>query len=131
MNLSEWTSAFIDYLNSFKRDMTKKFAEGNIITCEHEGKGIVEYIVMERLENSVLERLGDKAVLVTLNTGENLKFMIENWPKLSSNTTLKVIFANPKINMQWSIMPHLHHKFADPASLKTGLKSLFSSVPEV
>lgn len=131
MNLLEWTSAFIDYMNSFKRDITNKKVEKNIIICKHSEKGTIKYIIEETLTQAVFEKFEGKIVLITLNSKHNLKFLVENWQKFSENNSLKIIFVNPKLNLQWSIVPYLHHKFADPDSLKTGIESLFSSVPEI
>ena len=131
MDLVEWTSAFIDNLNSYKRDLEKKEINGNIIECMYNGKGSVKYIVEPELKEEVMDKLQGSVVLVCLNKKENLVFMAKNWDNFIKNSKLKVIFSNPKANQQWSLIPYVHNKICEPASLRLGLKSIFESVPEI
>ncbi len=130
MELIEWTSMFIDNFNSFRRDLEKKEIKQNEIDCIYKVKGEVNYIVEPDLKDDVLVKLEGNCVLVCLNKKENLFFVINNWNVLIKNPKLKIIFSNPKINQQWSLIPFTHHGISDPKSLKLGLKSIFDSVPE-
>lgn len=131
MELIEWASHYIDYANSFKKDLLSKKNEGNKIECEYKVKGKVTYIVAEHLdENTVKESLNGNIVIVTLNRKENAKYMLEKWQDYIKNKALKIMFSNPTLNLQWTVIPYLHNNFTDPAALKTGIKTLFESIPE-
>ncbi len=132
MDLVEWASAFIDNLNMFRKDLEKKVITGNEIRCTYKSKGEHKYIIVPELKKEILEKVKNGMItLVCLNTKENLVFMINNWQDLIKNQKLKVIFANPKLNLQWCLIPYTHNMISDSSSLKLGLKSIFESVPEV
>ena len=131
MNLLDWTQAYISYLNSFRNNIVSKDVKENSVVCEYKDKGTITYQVHENLADFKDDEVKDNSILVCLNNKTNLNYMIDNWPKFIKVKTLKLIFANPKHNLQWSILPYTHNKFSDPVTLKTGLKSLFSSVPSV
>ena len=130
MKLIEWLDSYIVYLNSFKGTLLSKKTDQNEVICEYKDKGIVTYIVKENLDLN-LDLKQDKLIIICLNSKNNLKFLTENWNKFIGNKTLKIMFVNPDLNLQWSLIPYLHNKFGDPASLKLGLKSLFGSIPEI
>jgi hypothetical protein len=128
MNLKEWAESYIDYLNTYKKNLKNKLIKEDYIECEYSDKGKIIYYIYNTLENPFF---GENHVIICLNTKKNLDFLVKNWKKFLEYKKLKVIFSNPKLNLQWSIIPYLHNMYGDPESLKTGLKSLFSSIPEV
>ena len=132
MELIEWTSAFIDNLNFFRHDLIQKEMKEKEIICQYKNKGELKYIVEAELNKGILEKIKNgNLVLVCLNSKENLLFMINNWEDLIKNSRLKVIFSNPGLNLQWSLIPYTHNMISDNGSLKLGLKGLFESVPSV
>jgi len=127
-----WTSAFIDNLNFFRHDLLNKVIKENIIICEHKNKGELKYVVEPELKKETIEKIKKgNIVLVCLNSKDNFLFMLNNWEEFIKNSGLKVIFSNPGLNLQWSIIPHTHDMISDNSSLKLGLKSIFESVPAV
>jgi hypothetical protein len=130
MELIDWTSAFIDNLNSFRHDLENKEVKVCEINCVYKGKGHVRYIAQAELGPDILTKLEGQVVLVCLNKKENLVFVISNWQHLIKNPKLKIVFANPNINQQWSLIPYTHNAISDPKSLKLGLKSIFDTIPE-
>ena len=128
MNLTEWTVIFID--NS--SDIISKDVKENEIICISKKKGVVKYIIQPLLGNEIMQKIKEGQIcIVCLNSKTNLRFLIENWPELIKNPGLKIIFANPELNMQWIIIPYVHNMVSDPSTLKLGLKSIFESVPEI
>jgi len=127
MNLKEWTEAYIDYLNSYKKNLKSKIIKDNSIECEYFDKGKIHYIICEELD---ICNYVTNSVIVCLNTKQNLKFLIERWKNFTKHEKLKIVFTNPKLNRQWSIIPYIHQKYNDKKNLKNGLKSLFISIPE-
>ncbi|MBN2367935.1 hypothetical protein JXC34_02875 [Candidatus Woesearchaeota archaeon] len=131
MDLVEWTERFIEYRDSFKGEISDKTVSGKEITCRlKEGSSHI-YVVMDELQKEIFEKISSgRITVVCLNRKSNLKFLIEYWDKFIKNSKLKVLFANPNTNQQWSIIPYTHNLISDPDSLKLGLKSMFESLPE-
>lgn len=130
MNIIEWTVSYIEYVNSFKGTLEEKSILDNKILCKYSDKGKVIFYANEDL-NLEFDKNFEHNVFVCLNKKENLNFLIEHWKEFVNNKNFKIIFTNPKENLQWAIVPYIHDKFNDTDGLKTGLKSLFSSVPSV
>ncbi|MBT3721137.1 hypothetical protein HN789_04985 [archaeon] len=128
MNLKAWTSSYIDYLDSFKKSLVSKNDKENIIDCEYSDKGKINYVICEDLNFC---KYNENSVIICLNSKKNLDVLISKWNDFSKNIKLKIVFANPIQNLQWSIIPYLHNKYGDPESLKVGLKSLFNSIPKI
>jgi len=131
MNLTEWTQAYISYLNSFRNNLISREVKENVFVCEYKDKGKIIYVVHENLNEFDKKDIKENSVLVCLNTKVNLNYLIENWNNYIKFRTLKIIFSNPNLNLQWTILPYTHNRFSDPKNLKNGLKSIFSSVPSV
>jgi len=131
MNLTEWTSAYISYLNSFRNNLISKDVKENSVLCEYKDKGKIIYVVHDNLNEFDKKDIKENSVLVCLNTKVNLNYLIENWGNYIKFRTLKIIFSNPNLNLQWTILPYTHNRFSDPDNLKNGLKSIFSSIPSV
>lgn len=128
MDLKDWTISYIEYLNVYKRTLKSKTIKNNIIECVYSDKGEINYIICEKLEECEFD---NKSILVCLNTKQNLNALIEKWPEFIKFEKLKIIFVNPDVNLQWSLIPYLHHKYNDEATLKIGLKTLFDSIPSI
>ncbi len=128
MDIRDWTVNYIEYLNSYKKTLESKKLLGNKIECKYSDRGVIKYVIDETLENC---KYDDNTIIVCLNTNKNLKTLIQSWKEYVKHQKLKIIFVNPDLNLQWSIIPYLHHKYNEESSLEKGLKSLFSSVPSV
>lgn len=87
--------------------------------------------IFENVKKS--NELFDSVSLVVLNTKENLNKILEAWEKLSQLAKLSIYFVNPDSNSdkRWIICPYTHSRITERSSLKTGLKSIFSTVEEV
>ena len=130
MKLIEWLDSYINYLYSFKGNLVMKKTRQNKVICEYKDKGTVTYFVKENLDLNI-DLKQDHLIIICLNSKNNLNFLTENWTKFITNNTLKVMFVNSTLNLQWTVIPYLHNRFTDPVSLKQGLKSLSESIPEV
>lgn len=67
--------------------------------------------------------------IITYNTKENFSSLLTLWNALCE-THYKLIFANPKTNERWVLVPLHHNKIADEESFQLGLESMFSSISE-
>lgn len=73
----------------------------------------------------------DKFVMiVSFNTKENIKLLIDNWKQLTDYPKLSFVFVNPfsMNDKKWLIYPWTHNRIADPDSLKTGIKSMADGI---
>lgn len=71
-----------------------------------------------------------EAIVVVLNTEENLKILIEKWQSLKKFPKLSFYFVNPNSSMEkkWIINPYIHSRWCDESTLKMGLRSMFETV---
>ena len=126
MDLKEWTESYIDYLNVYKRNLKSKTIKNDFIECDYSDKGKIIYVICEKLDSC---KYDNDSIIICSNTKQNLNTLIEKWSEFIKYQKLKIVFVNPKINLQWSLIPYLHHKYNDEANLKNGLKTLFDSIP--
>ncbi|MBI2133309.1 hypothetical protein HYU11_01360 [Candidatus Woesearchaeota archaeon] len=77
-------------------------------------------------------RAADNSTIVTFNTKENLKSLTEKWGNLAEKK-LTLIMVNPfsKPEEKWIIVPHVHEKICDKASLRQGLKTMHETAGAV
>lgn len=94
----------------------------------------VELAAQVKLDENALENLGKmkNPAIVTLNTKDNLNFLLKKWDEIAKHVQLTLYFTNPfsKTERIWTIMPHMHSRIADPQSLKLGLTTMFENVEE-
>lgn len=90
-----------------------------------------EYFLIDNLEyvNPEFFKDKDKLTIITLNTKQNLKSLLELW-NVFIKLDIVVIFANPDYGEKWILRPKVHNLVSDQSTLKLGLESIFSGVPE-
>ena len=92
------------------------------------------FLVRPSLDNSSIDEIDDKNIsIVTLNSKNNFKFLIENWNKLIKFEKLILFFVNPfsEPDKKWFISPYMHNKICDKDSFKLGLKTMFGTVETI
>ena len=134
--LIEWT---FNYLKN--KDILLK----NIVSIERNKGGLhvtfknrEEFFIIKPIITNVEEiiqeiREKQSLTLITLNSKENFKFLVDNWKRFIDYQQFTVIFINPfsSLDKKWSINPYTHYKICDDASLKNGLKSMFNTVEPI
>lgn len=129
-DLHDWAEAYLRHRDIFERKIER-------LESQEHGFRIVEKdgtkrhcFVKEVLTDELLPLLEDHLVIVNRNRQENLEWVLRHWDALSKLPRLRIVFANVAKNEKWVLMPYSHDRVADPESLREGLESLFSSVPE-
>ena len=122
MDLLTWTKNFIEYKNSFQRDVIniKKTNIGYEVDTKN---GVIDYVVLENLS---MQDFNSQRI-VCLNTKENVVWLANNWDKISQTNAI-FLFVDPKNNEHWTIRPKHHNLIADKTNLKTGLLALMESI---
>jgi hypothetical protein len=80
-----------------------------------------------------LAQLKDKhVVLVTVNTRENVDFLITHWDELARYPHLSIYFVNPhsSLDKRWVIFPATHDRITERKALRKGLESLYATVEQ-
>ena len=130
LKILEWTQEYLKYKDMVQRKIqTIKKINDEELVCELKNGEQKHYICVNTLDDSILEKLKNKNVSC-LNTKQNLNWVITNWNNLKKENTV-FFFANPKKAMHWSVNPKVHDGVTDKATIKTGLKTLFDTIPEV
>ena len=129
MTLTEWLTIYLKYKDSIhKRIENIELSEsGNLIVTKKDSTKEI-YTCMPDLNILNLANLGD-AKIVCLNKKANVDWLINNW-ELVKDKKITIIFVNIEKAESWSINTYMHHNVTEKPALKTGLLSLFSTVPE-
>ena len=96
------------------------------VTFVHEHK-THHFLISPELK---VPRARDVYTVACHNSRDNVIYLIKHW-KDFLQPNLSVLFVNVRRNKSWQVIPKLHDSIADPASLKTGLMTMFYEVPEV
>lgn len=103
-----------------------------IIVVKHKTKKQIILIQPFIRNKNLLKSISNKdhITILTLNTKENLDFVMNNWKQLVKNPKLNIYFVNPfsKMEKKWVIFPYTHNLVSDKASLRQGILSLFNTV---
>jgi hypothetical protein len=131
MNLVDWAVAFIKYKDAVMRRTVSIIPDktNNCVNITLKSGAFEKYVCYDSLSNLNIGSLKDEKI-VCLNKKENLDFLIKNWEAIVS-TKVTVLFVNPSRSESWAVNPALHHAVTEKSALKTGLKALFDTVPEV
>jgi len=138
-NLADWTINFLknkDILLKKISSIDKDSKESDLIVSYKDSKKH-HFFILENLND--INQLLDKFEydfyfsIITINSKENLDILLENWEKLSPFENLTIYFVNPfsLLENKWVVQPHTHDKVSEPESIKSGLKTLFSSVDNI
>lgn len=125
MELSEWLTIYLKHQDMMKKTIKSIEVDGSAVLVEKDS-GVDEWLVEEELDLNN----PDVAGIVTLNTKKNLKTLLAHWSAVSDKN-IKIIFANPKTNEKWLVVPNHHSRVVDEKHLKKGLESLFSGISEI
>ncbi len=137
--LKDWAITYIKSRDIILRRISAIEDKGDYFLVSHKDESHVVVIVRDVLSGFAelmpriqeLEKLhrANKVTVIIYNNELNFKHLVTAWSELIQHSLLTIIFANPALNEKWSISPTIHHKIADPLSLKQGLRAIFESVP--
>lgn len=126
MTLQEWTAHFA---------RRRAHTMGGIVETAGDsvrlvGKGATQvFVVRDRLSPDLLTlKLAGQTVVVCQYCEPNFEFVVAHFEALAAHDQLSFIFVNETAHETWRIKPALHAKFADPATLKQGLRTSFDAV---
>jgi len=130
MTLLEWTTAYIKYKDSIKGKIKDLTADVNTNKIKVSFKDNTEeiYLCVPSLESLKMDNLSDEKI-VCFNKKENLNWLTSKWESIKDKKCV-FLFVNTKKSENWAINPRVHSSITDKSALKSGLKSLFESVPE-
>ena len=126
MDLREWTVLYVQHKDVLLRELEGYTEEGDRITFSFKNHELLAF-PWERL--SVPDASG-KVLVVTLQTEENISFLINHWQEFAAHPDLTVVFANPDLNEKWSLRPAAHARIAE-GNIEQGIRSLAQGVPTV
>jgi hypothetical protein len=126
MNLREWMVLYVKHKDLLARKLQSVEEKKDCVVFHFKDHDLVAY-AQDRL--SLLSAEG-RTLIVTLNTKENIDFMIHHFADFSKHSGITVIFANPELNEKWIIVPHTHSRIVD-GDIKQGINTMAESVPLV
>ncbi|MFH1211692.1 MAG: hypothetical protein V1659_02065 [Candidatus Woesearchaeota archaeon] len=129
MTMIEWAVNYVKNKDLFKRELVDFRIEQNTVLFEFKNKKNI-FIIADLLDSESIKPKEFPSTIVCLNKKDNLEFLIKNWSAFAAQKELMVIFVNPAANEKWIIKPHIHDQITEKESLRTGLQSMFETVPE-
>jgi hypothetical protein len=137
--LKQWMLQFIKSRDAFFKRIA--FIENPVQNADfmvtHKDGRQHFYIILPSLENVQQAlapfRYEQHIAIVTLNNRQNRQKLTELWNFLVQFKLLTIYFVNPFSNgeKKWVLMPHMHAKVCDDASLTTGFNSLSELVGDI
>lgn len=134
--ITDWAVNYEKHRDMIKKEIEKlEIKEDEIAICLKERKRYI--LVIPKMEDAESLRVKIKELqnvtVVTINSKDNLQFIIDNWKKFTDIKGLAIIFINPFSNTdnKWIIKPYVHQLIAENKALKKGLKSMFSMVEPI
>jgi hypothetical protein len=128
--LAEWTVHYVKNKDLTFRKLVKfeEHPKEEMIEFEFKDKKVAHFI-LDKVTDKVLDLVKghEHKVIVCLNNEENFKFLIKDWKKVSEIRNLSFLFVNLKGNDKWVINPHTHSMIADPASIESGLRTMYDT----
>ena len=76
---------------------------------------------------------GKSVTIITLNSEQNMDFLIDNWKLIIDSPELTIMFINPfsLTDHRWIIRPYVHNKITENSVLKKGIKTMFETVAPI
>lgn len=124
-SMKEWAISYFKHRDLFERKIAKIEEESGMLVINNKD-GTKKQCVVQQEVSCV-----DADIIVTANTKQNLDYLLAHWDKFVAKEGQKIIFANPKTNEKWIIVPSNHARVAEKESLRAGLETMFSEVTEV
>ncbi len=124
MNLSEWLTIYIKHKDIMEKKLVSIDESKEKIFFKYTYKNVTG-VPMDKLE---LPSTEGETVVATLNTKDNVQFLIDNWTEFEKIPSLTLIFVHIKTNEKWLIRPHIH-KHIQEGKVELGIWSLAQSVP--
>ncbi len=123
MDLVEWTVLYVKHKDVLTKKIVDVKNEKDHFLFTYKD-GPVKVYALEKLN---VPAINTKAIIATLQTKENVDFLIKHWKEFSSHQGLTMVFVNLKTQEKWLIHPHTHSQISE-AKFELGVKSLASSV---
>lgn len=128
VDLLEWCEHYIRSRDAMERKLVKLERVGESILATYKDRA-VRWLPMAQLAVPA-ENEGNVSV-VTLQTQANFNTLVSEFAVLAENPGLTILFINPSLNEKWVLKPAVHASVADKSTLKSGLQTLYQTVPPV
>jgi hypothetical protein len=109
MTLREWLLLYLRHRDAYARKLQRIEEKGDEIVCAYLDHQVRVY-ALERLQ---VPRVTGKTVVATLQTRENVEFLLKHWGEFERLKELTIIFVNPARNEKWLLKPALHSQISE------------------
>jgi hypothetical protein len=126
VDLFEWCEQYIRSRDAMERKLVKLERESHAVMATYKDRTI-RWLPLPQL--SVPKENEGNITIVCLQTQANFNVLVNDFAAFAKNPGLTVIFLNPALNEKWLLKPAIHHAVADKSTLKSGLQTLYQTVP--
>lgn len=126
----EWAEHYLRHRDLILRTINSLESKDNRIIVKYKDGSSEQLIAFPDLEKLTLNNIKENITIVTFNTKENFKVLIDKWKSFAEIKELKLIFFNSESETEkrWIIKPYIHNRICDEKSLKQGLSAMFETV---
>lgn len=134
--LAEWVIKFLENKDAISKKIVAidKKCKGFDFSVQYKDS-IRYFIVKPRIDKEIFNviKANTPLCIISLNNPNNIKFLVNEWKKISEYKALIFYFVNPFSNLDkaWIIMPYVHNRICDNSSLELGLKSMAEMVESI
>ena len=124
-DLESWLEEYEKYRDCFQKKLGNVEKEDGKVLLHYENSVVTVFCEEDLSDLEGLE--ADK--IATLNTTNNLEWVIHNWEDLVEEGVM-LYFVNLDTKNNWVLKPRLHSKITPQKHLKKSLQTLFQTVKE-
>jgi hypothetical protein len=127
VDLVTWCEQYVRSRDAMERKLKTLERKGESVVATYKDK-TVTFLSQPSLDEKHIPADGH-VTIVCLQNQENFNTLVTHFAAYARNPNLTIMFLNPQLNEKWSLKPAVHAAVADKASLKTGLQTLYQTVP--
>lgn len=140
MELKEWIIEFMKNKDLLQKKIVEIKNLDKSVEIQYKDKRHIFFIQKEVNFTEIADVLEqsnkDNTLHVSIvcpNKRSNLNTLLEHWNRIKDFVRFSMYFVNvsSQTEKKWVIHPRVHHKISDPASLKLGLETMFTTVQEM
>jgi len=134
--LKDWTKHYFTNKDVIQKSILEIIPNDQGLLIKKQDKEVLIIIKPDLQDLEALLADKDKTghyTLILLNNKHNFDKVNEAWNNIKMFPFLTIYFVNPfsETEHKWIIQPHVHEKVSDRTTFKTGLKTMFDTVPEI
>lgn len=126
----DWAEQYVKHRDMIFRNIKDVDRQQDCFIVRYKDDSFEKFLPKPDLNMLDLKDAAPSTTIITLNTKNNFKILLDKWRSFAEVKELKLIFFNPdsELEQRWIIKPYIHNRICDEKTLKQGLKAMFHTV---